>query len=980
MSREEQLEQLLRGFLQDFPTFETAKANPTALSSSAVQKLGRGKKGHWGHSTRTLLGNAWNTQVLPYLLTNAYHIGDAEAASFITVLEAEVALQRSAALASQMRSLSEDEILAAFKAQFPSLEAVRADLASLGRQIIRQARSLSSSNWYAPALSLYKPAGAKIGLWYEHVLPALLLKSGFVETPEAATALASEIQAAASMEGRKRNQLSQRNLSQDQVIAGFKAAFPSRAELADVKELGYQAVREKYEKPLPSWFNSSFTLWRSPKGSLGSWYKDVLPNLLFLAWPGEFKDMEDARALVAQVEAAWKEIKTARSAAAQRAYTEDDLVAIFKTLYPSKQACEENMLLLKERYAAEDGKKREKNWFYAAQVRYKKANGSRGNWYEQILPNLALKAGWFGTLAEAEDFGARVQKTCYAHSIELGRASKRKMSEEEVIAAFKKEFPGKPADLTLLGTGALQKTTRGVKDHWFHTAVSLYSVKGAKSNWYENVLPTLMLKSGWFETRESALEFSLQVQRACKTRGNELIAEAQRQTAARRKARGESMYHPPLAAKSREYAVVTNLFKRQRESPSFKPVNSLLELGCASELARETQGMPRVLVNSPALSGPMSPAEIARFRTATKNWGDGDLAREYADSFEYIAPYLATRVFMLHALGLAQQGKIPALAQGASFMSGPGEVYGALQDLKPALESAGVPLPHVLDVDSEPAMLALSSNPNKVQATLPDTRLAPASMDFVECSSLYQFHPKKDSTIVFETLAEAHRVLKQGAPLLLASTAKHFGPKFEEALKLMGFDIVVPANTRLKLTAATLGALTQQSDALAIKAESALRECFFLVAVKARELQPIASPEMLCFERPSSKQVPREVLSLARNSREYDRTDTDAEKTQSLEAALRVLDSLSPESHFDHARLVQTVFSKFMLDPEIQKPENKPEVLLENARRMDTEASLVSVSDPSRDMYYILLQRMTRMHLERFVQGKQAREKAVVKK
>lgn len=305
-------------------------------------------------------------------------------------------------------------------------------------------------------------------------------------------------------------------------------------------------------------------------------------------------------------------------------------------------------------------------------------------------------------------------------------------------------------------------------------------------------------------------------------------------------------------------------------------------------------------------------------------------------------------------------------------MSGPGEVYGALQNLGGLLSAQGIALPKLIDIDAEPDMLSISKNPEKRLARLPESGIGAGSLDFVECSSLYQFHPKRYPTIVADTLNEAHRALSVGGALLLSSTGKHFGEKFEEALNLMGFDIVTSANTRLELSLAAQDSIEAgMGQAVLGKCLRATADAYYLVAVKSGREPQIAPAEWLSFERLSAG-LPAEVKPALGLSRKLggDVAAGDDSAVRNAERLANLLFSYLPEQHGKHAVLIQALLDKYALSPKPFKPTD--DKVLENSVRLRNELDALTISSKgsSEEKYFILLRRMAQTHCTKLHEAK----------
>jgi hypothetical protein len=246
---------------------------------------------------------------------------------------------------------------------------------------------------------------------------------------------------------------------------------------------------------------------------------------------------------------------------------------------------------------------------------------------------------------------------------------------------------------------------------------------------------------------------------------------------------------------------------------------------------------------------------------------------------------------------------------------------------------------------------------------LPSCPLAKESLDFVECSSLYQFSEKRMPNIVKDVILEANRVIKIGGVLILASTAKRFGHEFERAISMAGFDMVTPANTRLMLSNEAQKRIEENlgGEVLA-KADEAVHSTYFLIAVKSGRTTEETPAEWFRFERPKTE-LPEEAKGIAAQARRFDHDlkESDASAEKNITRMSDILDGLSPETHLKHAELIQSILSKYMLDKRIMRPGSDREVLQENAQRILNVIESISLAE-EKDRYFATLRRMAKTH------------------
>jgi len=849
-----------------------------------------------------------------------------------------------------------------FLHDFPTLEEARKDLGRLGLNSIRDAAKGKKGHWLSPALYLFKGENGETRDWYKYVLPGLALEAGWFGTVEEARKFSEGVRT--FWDGMRRIKLGDaaRQMAKVEIVDAFKREFPSLEEAKkDLSRLGSSAIRNASESTEGHWYQSAHTVFKKGDGKPGIWYENILPNIALEA--GWFKTIEEARKFAGEVRVHCLKIGRMKSADSNRLMTKEEIVDAFKREFPSLEEAKKDLGRLGESALLEAAKGKKRHWYTSTRSVFKKANGKPGIWYENAFPNLAFEAGWFRTMEEARKFAYEVR----AHCKKIGGMKygdlKRQMTKEEIVDAFKKEFSSLEEarkDLGRLGNRANYNAAKGKKGHWYNAARSVFKKADGKPGlWYENMLPHLALEAGWFRTLEEARKFAGEVMDHSRKIGQE-------RSAATQKGKPRS-----FRKTARQYAIVTESFRREAEhGASFEGIGRLLGFEDVEPNRNGMNGMARAVLNAqPGKRSSISPAELLRFKMSTGKWG-GDMAEAYANVFPCIAPYLTTRLLMLHALGLAKDGRIPPMNKGASFMSGPGEVHQALQDLKPEIEKQGAGIPIVIDVDAEKDMLSRSSNPNRLVAKLPPSPLAGESLDFVECSSLYQFSEKRMPTLVKDIVLEAGRVLKEGGALILASTAKRFGPEFEKALSMAGFDLVTPANTRLMLSSEAQKRIEDSlGQEVLAKAEEAVHSTYFLVAVKSSRTPEGAPAEWFRFERPKTE-LPQEAKGIAAQAQRFDHDlkESDASAERNIARMSDILDGLSPETHLRHAELIQSILSKYMLDKRIVRPDSDNETLLGNAERIRKDMESVPLAGDEK--YFAILRRMAKTHADKLRDSK----------
>lgn len=949
-------EEVVDAFKKDFPSLEDAKKDPLKLSKKALEAAAKKQDGHWYYPACNIFAKkkSWYAG-FAVLMMRAGWFQDTESAKKFAN---EIAKARRSAggeiIARARRNMSEEEVIAAFLEEFPSLEEARKDLTRLGESSVKDLERKSGRRWATTSLSLYKKPGGRIGRWYENALPNIVLKAGWFDTNVEAIDFANEVKAAVLVGRARKQSRDRRGMSKEEILDAFKKDFPSlEAARKDLFKIGAAQIRKKAENSTGHWYYPARSLFK-PHGKKrrAKWYEDMLPNLTLMA--GWFETMDEANAFSKEVRDYCNNVRNMKQVQTKLRMSESEILKAFREEFKSLEELRKDLTQLGCTRISGMAEADKGHWYFQALCIFRNPeNGKRGRWYRDVLPNLVLKVDWFDTLAESYTFSKQVQDAIKQAAKEKLIISHASMNESEVIDAFSRHFPSLEEarkDLTRLSSSRVRKIARNSPFNWFGRALSLYRnpETGRLGKWYEDVLPNLVFKSGWFETYKVATEFCMEVKEECKAATARKIARSQRDRRV-------------SARIARNYAIVVERLKREaNEGASFDGISKLLNIESIASDQNNQNGIARAVIASQPIKSSLSPAEILRFKMSTGNWS-GEMAEAYAQAFSFIAPYLTTRLLMLHVFMLFKEGKIQNINKGASFLSGPGEVYHALQDLKDELQKQMIVIPSVIDVDAEKDMLDKSGNPNKLLATLPNSSLASESMDFVECSSLYQFNPRKEPTIVKDVILEAKRVLKENGTLILTSTAKRFSPEFGKALQLLGFDIVTPANTRLKISEEAQNRIEENmGEEVLRKANEAARDTYFLVAVKTNRSSEDVSAELFRFEKPKTE-LPEEAKSIAKQARSFTRKLDDSEATQNIERMANILENLSPDTHLNHAELIQSVLSKYMLDQRTKRPDPDEKTLRENASRILNDLDAMNLC-AEKDRYFITLRRMAKAH------------------
>jgi SAM-dependent methyltransferase len=959
-------EQIIEAFKRDFASLEDAKKDPLKLSEKSIKEEAKPRGGHWYYPARRIFGGKKSYyHALAIIMLKATWFSTLQEAELFTkeIINASKA-EGWEKVSRAKRKMSEEEVLAAFLKEFPSLEEARKDLSRLSYHVMRAKAKTTKMHWSEVARSIFKNPKGKPGTWYKEILPNLVLRAGWFDSMDKAIEFANQVRAVSRKNASKRSAKALLKMTEEEVVGAFNKMFVSLDEAKkDLIQLGSQRVYKRIKSSPVNWWSSASTHFKQSNGKLGRWYDEVLPNLALKAgWFDTFEEAKDFAGDVKQFcKKQWRENL---SLSQKRSIEATDIINAFKIDFPSLEEARTDLENLGYTANCLLASGNLDHWFHSAKLLYKESEDQKaGRWYDEVLPNLVLGAGWFETFPEALKFSKEVLDFCFTVRRKKISAKRLQMTKAEMIEAFTKDCPSLEKarkDLSRLGAGAIQEAAKKRKGHWFYPARVIFKPENAqRGNWYGDILPNLVLAAGWFLDPKDAFEFSEDVRRETKKMARSRMSAAQKKIVEKR---------------SRKYAIIVRRLKQEMQGEaSFDGISKFLTMDSIASDQNNQNGIARAVITSPHLTSSLTPAELLRFKMSTGKWS-GDIAEAYANAFPFIAPYLTTRLLMLHVFRLFKEGEIQNLSCGASFMSGPGEVYHALEDIKDGLEK-DIDLPFVIDIDAEPDMLDKSGNPKKLLASLPKSGLASESLDFVECSSLYQFNSRMHPTIVKDTLLEAKRILKEGGALILTGTAKLFCAKFEEALKSLGFDIITPANTRLKISEDTQNRIEEQMGTEVLrKANEAANDTYFLVAVKTDRSSEDVSAKLFGFEKQKTK-LPEEAKNIAKQARSFTRSLDDSKAAENIERMANALENFSPDTHLNHALLIQSVLSKYMLDKRIKKPKEDENSLLENAEKIVNIAENALSTSETKDRYFLALKRMAKIHASRLKASKSVQPK-----
>ncbi len=246
------------------------------------------------------------------------------------------------------------------------------------------------------------------------------------------------------------------------------------------------------------------------------------------------------------------------------------------------------------------------------------------------------------------------------------------------------------------------------------------------------------------------------------------------------------------------------------------------------------------------------------------DWNDPEFAQKYKEALPHMAPWVVHRASILYLLGMAGKKQIEMPKSILSAASGPSEVFEAIDDLKQAFGTSGIPIPDVFDLDLSEAMLAAGNNWNQKIGDIRNTGFDRGSFDMVENSSIFQFSPEDVKTVLVET----NRVLKDGGLIFLVSNGKKFSDSFYEGLKECGFENISSINEMLMLSGSGRKVLEEtHGDKFAKNFDSALGNSVFILARKISDPSQNIDEKQFRFEDFGS--APKEIKEFVSDFREF---------------------------------------------------------------------------------------------------------------
>ena len=111
--------------------------------------------------------------------------------------------------------------------------------------------------------------------------------------------------------------------------------------------------------------------------------------------------------------------------------------------YPTLEEARKDLNRLGKKAVVDAARGKKDTWYHLARSVFRKPDGSRGDLYPEILPNLFLEVKWFQTMDAAKYFISEVKASNQRLRIEEGAKKRRMMTEPEVLEAFKAAFPSR---------------------------------------------------------------------------------------------------------------------------------------------------------------------------------------------------------------------------------------------------------------------------------------------------------------------------------------------------------------------------------------------------------------------------------------------------------------------------------------------------------------------------------------------------------
>jgi hypothetical protein len=988
----ERLKVAVNGFLQQFPSVDYVKENMEKLAHILIREEAANTPGHWYHPTRHYfegIGKGkWYDDILPVLMHEARWFGSIEESREFSLQIRKKVSQIRYKKAAETRCIKQDVIVQEFLKDFPSLEYLKTNLDKVNTRRLSAIARGKKDHWYNVGRSRFKTERGTTGRCYDELLPKLMFLSGWFASLEDAKRYALEIKRYNKKKGGEKAARSKGILTEAEIIAGFKREFPSLEYAKKNMHLLIQkALSDKYLGGKNSWYYASYSKFKKRNEKHGKWYEEVLPGLMHGAeWfdslekAMEFSNeivllgrrLKHAKALKTKDENEEFKDKIARGLEEKRKERIKEIVAKFLVDFPSLEYAKNNVerLICTALYRAAKGNKR--HWFTLARANFKQENGNNGRVYEEVIPNLAYEAGFYESVEAAKELG-ELARSHVKEKIEGSHERKKEQRKKVVIAQFKEYCPSlkhAQSNMSILTQIHVQRIAGGNIGHWYFKTKNIFTQPdGIQGRWYAEILPNLVLAAGWFRTMDEAKKFVAKVEEFGRGLARENISKARLGMENISKARLGMEKKPPKKRtkrqikEEREYAIVVERLRREAKSGvSYDGIGNLVRLHEVEEADEIREGMPRAVISSHITS-----RDIHRMRlSARKRKG---AAAQFKAALPFLTPYLSARLLMLHVFGLIKKGKLVELREGISLMSGPGILHRALVDLQKELAYQRIEKPSVIDVESNEELIGQSENPQRLIAQPPAVPLKAESKDFVECSSLNEFRGKKNQGKIKDVIFESWRALKEQGVLILSSTSRMFGPQFSEGLMKLGFDIVEEANTRLRINKEAQERIKyNMGDMILAKVKGALHNTYFLIAKKSSRAHEQVSTDLFEFTR-IQRELPEEARSISSLSREFDRdwNTTHLRVTMNIMAMAGFLNGLAPCTHSRHARLIQSVISKYMLEKPIIKP--KINEVEDNAVRVATIAEHI-LAKGEKDRYFLTLREMSRTHLTRLRQAR----------
>ncbi len=577
------------------------------------------------------------------------------------------------------------------------------------------------------------------------------------------------------------------------------------AEFIKVKDAPDEQLTLRYAEENYAWLSSAGTHFRRESGD----------------WYGALKQLYERHGGMTPAEAEEKIGRIKRVAVSYRAASRKARERVIAEFIKMKDAPNNELTLTyaRDNYA----------WYTSACTHFGKGND---NWYE-ALEKLYVEHGGM-TQAQAKEKIEAIRKTAKRHMGELVGRRSLLYTREQVRNEFLRVV-NRP-DAELMGSYAAEHYP------WFSSAGTHFGKRGL---WYTALRSMLVECAGYEEARAD--------ERITHIRS--IVSESQKKAWEARRSKPMptggfdiTTTRRPLHGKSADYSLARSVFT---------------ELGAGAVKTRlRVEGKIRASMESEGAVQPTQ-AQKARHAIGTAEWrGEwGSIAEQYVAALPKTASFIRDRALAAFIAKLASEGRITMPSTILSQASGPGQLYDAIQDLKPAFEKAGR-VPVVTDLDVSEEMLVLSRNPNIVQGDVRRMPVPDKSFEAVENSSITQFKPIDAKA----AMLEASRALPNGGLLVLSTIRKRFSEDFHEGVKQAGFEVITRQGEVLALSPEMVDALKARfGKAFAAKAKDAARRSFVLVAKKTREPEQNIPAALFSFERSPERRAVRLIAAKARD-------------------------------------------------------------------------------------------------------------------